>query len=154
TTRLIARAHHTRDEDRQLDALRHQQSALRGQWVEFQNALDRQYQASAGKPSTLDAVQKALHRDAALVGWLDVARRHWACIVRHEGDPTWVPIPGSGPDGTWTKEDDGRPEKVREALAGHQLAWGAAAEALAHQRVAPLRPHLKSVRHLIVLPSR
>ena len=83
-------ARRTQDEDNQLDVLRNQQSTLRGQWVEFQNSLDRQYQALAGKPSTLDAVQKALPREAALVGWLDVARHHWACIVRHESDPTWV----------------------------------------------------------------
>jgi hypothetical protein len=43
---------------------------------------------------------------------------------------------------------------VREALADHQPAWGAPAEALARQRIAPLRPHLKGVTHLIVLPSR
>jgi hypothetical protein len=42
---------------------------------------------------------------------------------------------------------------VREALAGHQPGWGAAA-ALARQRLAPLRPYLKGVTHLIVLPSR
>jgi tetratricopeptide (TPR) repeat protein len=153
-TRLASMARRTQEEDRQLDALRHQQSALRGQWVEFQNALEREYQTLAGKPSTLDEVQKALPREAALVGWLDVAWHHWACIVRHEGDPTWVKIPGSGPDGAWTKADDGRPGTVREALAGHQLAWGAPAEALAHQRVAPLRSHLKGVTHLIVLPSQ
>jgi CHAT domain-containing protein len=152
-TRLAAKARRIHDEDKQLDALRSQQSALRGQWVEFQNALEREYQAFAGKPLNLDEVQNALARDAALVGWLDVANHHWACIVRHEGDPTWTPIPGSGPDGAWTKEDDDRPGTVREALAGHQLAWGAAVEALAHQRLAPLRPHLTGVKHMIILPS-
>jgi tetratricopeptide (TPR) repeat protein len=178
-TRLAAKARRTQDEDQQLDVLRSQQSTLRGRWVEFQNALDREYHAFAGKPSNLEEVQKALPRDAALVGWLDVARHHWACIVRHEGDPTWVKIPGSGPDGAWTKEDDDRPATVREALAGHQPgwsaladgssratgaagrrpadhqpAWGATAEALARQRLAPLWPHLKGVTHVIVLPSR
>jgi hypothetical protein len=152
-TRLATKAKRTQDEDRQLDDLHHQRSTLRGQWVEFQNALDREYQAFAGKPATLKEVQKALPSDAALVGWLDVARQHWACIVRHQGDPTWVPIPGSGPEGAWTTEDDGRPATVRQALAGHQSAWSAPAEALAHQRVAPLRPHLKGVTHLIALPS-
>src|SRR5262249_29652535 len=73
---LAAKAKHAQAEDRQLDALRNQQSSLRGQWVEFQNALDHQYRAYAGKPSTLEEVQKALPRDAALVGWLDVKRGH------------------------------------------------------------------------------
>ncbi|HZW29177.1 MAG TPA: CHAT domain-containing protein, partial [Isosphaeraceae bacterium] len=69
-------------------------------------------------------------------------------------DPLWVKIPGSGPDGAWTKEDEERPGKVRDALAGHQAAWRAPAEALARQRLAPLWPHLKSVKHFIVLPSQ
>src|SRR5262249_1332286 len=68
--RLASGARRTQDEDKQLDALRGQQSALRGQWVEFQNALDREYHALVGKPSTLEVVQQALPGDAALVGWL------------------------------------------------------------------------------------
>jgi CHAT domain-containing protein len=153
-TRLAAKAQRTQDEDQQLDALRSEQGILRGRWVEFQNALDLEYQAFAGKPSNLVEVQKALPGDAALVGWLNVAKHHWACVVRHEGDPTWVKIPGSGPDGAWTKEEDGRAATVREALMGRKLGWGAATEALAQQRIAPLRPDLKGVTHLIVLPSQ
>src|SRR5262249_20924016 len=72
-TQLVAKARRTQEEDQQLDALRHQQGALRGQWVAFQNALDRQYQAFAGKPSNLEDAQQALPAHAALVGWLDVA---------------------------------------------------------------------------------
>ncbi|MGO9465961.1 MAG: tetratricopeptide repeat protein [Isosphaeraceae bacterium] len=177
--RLASKGRRTQDEDQQLDALRGQQNTLRGQWVEFQNALEREYQAAAGKPSSLEETEKALPGDAALVGWLDVGRHHWACIVRHEGDPAWVKIPGSGQDGAWTKEDDERPQAVRAAVAGHQPGWstpadgssrakgaagrppaehqptsGATAEALARQRLAPLFPHLKGVTHLIILPSQ
>jgi hypothetical protein len=153
-TRLAAKAKRTQDEDKQLDALRNEQSALRGRWVEFQNALDREYQAFAGKPSTLEEIQKALPGDTALVGWLDAREHHWACVVRHEGDPLWVKIPGSGQDGAWTREDDERPGKLGAALAGRQPAWGAPAEALARQRLAPLMPHVEGTKHLIVLPSR
>jgi tetratricopeptide (TPR) repeat protein len=153
-TRLAAKARRSQEEDQQLDRMRHEQSALRSQWVEFQNALDQQYQAYAGKPSTLEEVQKALPLDTALVGWLDVAKHHWACLVRQEGDPVWVQIPGSGPDGAWTKEDDERPGKLRDALASHHPAWGAPAETLARRRLVPLMPHLKEVKHLIVLPSQ
>jgi tetratricopeptide (TPR) repeat protein len=152
-TRLAAKARRTEDEDRQLNELRGQHSGLRGQWVEFQNTLDREYQAYAGKPATLEAVQKALPTDAALVGWLDVNKHHWACVVRHQGDPIWVQIPGSGQDGAWTKEDEEGPRKLRGALADPQLTWRTAAEALARRRLAPLLPHLKGVKHLIILPS-
>jgi tetratricopeptide (TPR) repeat protein len=177
--RWAAKARRTQEQDNQLDALRHQQSLLRGQWVEFQNVLERQYQAFAGKPSTLVDVQKAVPPRAALLGWLDVKTHHWACVVRPQGAPIWVQIPGSGLDGAWTKEDEDRPQALRATLAGHQPgwsaladgssrakgaagrrpadhqpAWGAPAEALARQRLAPLRPHLKGVTHLIVLPSR
>src|SRR5262249_34237767 len=106
--RLAARAQRTQVEDQQLDELRNRQSRLRGDWVELQNQLDAQYQAFAGKPATLEGIQQALSRDTALVGWLDVTKNHWACVVRHEGDPTWVQIPGSGPGGAWTKEDEER----------------------------------------------
>jgi Flp pilus assembly protein TadD len=153
-TRLAAKARRTRDEDQQLDALRQQQSTFRGQWVEFQNALDRQYHAFAGKPSTLEEIQQALPADAALVGWLDVAGHHWACMVRHVGDPVWVKVPGWGKDGAWTKEEDERPAKLRDALVGRQSTWDAPAEALARQRLAPLLAHLRGAKHLIVLPSR
>jgi Tfp pilus assembly protein PilF len=153
STRLAAKARRTQDEDKQLGALCHQQSALRSQWVEFQNALDREYQAYAGKPATLEEVQKALPTDGALLGWLDVAKHHWACVVRHEGDPAWVQIPGSGEGRAWTKEDDGYPGRLREALAAHQPDWRGLAAALARRRLAPLLPHLKGVKHLIVLPS-
>jgi CHAT domain-containing protein/tetratricopeptide (TPR) repeat protein len=152
-TRLATRAKQTQDRDQQLDALRHQQNLLRGQWVEFQNALDRQYQAFAGKPSTLAEVQKALPTGAALVGWLDVRKHHWACVLRKDGEPIWVKVPGSGREGTWTREDDERPARLRAALAGHQPDWLTTAEALARLRLTPLSAHLKGVDRLIILPS-
>jgi CHAT domain-containing protein/Flp pilus assembly protein TadD len=152
--RLAAKARRTQDEDRQLDALRNQQSTLLVQWLEFQTELDRQYQAYAGKPAPLAEIQAVLTPDSALVGWVDVKNHHGACVVRHQGDPLWVKVPGSGQRGAWTQEDDQRPRKLREALAGRQSDWRALAEALASQRLAPLMPRLNGVKHLIILPSR
>src|SRR5262249_36149928 len=91
-SRLAAQPRRTESQDHRLDDLRHQQSTVRGRWVELQNALDRQYQAYGGNPSTLGEVQRALSPTSALLGWLDVRRQHWACIVRHQGDPIWVEI--------------------------------------------------------------
>jgi tetratricopeptide (TPR) repeat protein len=151
--RLAGMARRSQDQDKQLDEMGHRQSALRGQWVEFQNALDQQYQAYVGKPSTLGEVQEALAADAALIGWLDVKPYHWACLVRHQSDPVWAEISGSGQDRAWTKEDDERPRALREALVSNRPTWRAPAATLASQRLGPLRPHLEGVTHLIVLPS-
>jgi hypothetical protein len=151
-TRLAAQAHRSQDEDRQLEALRHQQSALRGRWVAFQNELDRQYQAYAGQPSTLEEVQKTLSRDMALVGWLEVRKRHWVCLVRRDGAPVWVPTPGSGLEGLCTPQDHQRDRDCQIALATHAPGWRDLAAAVARQRLGPLLPHLVGVRHLIALP--
>ena len=153
--RLAGEVKPTEAESKQIDGLRIQQSVLRGQWVELQNALDQEYQAYVGKPSTLEEVQKGLRGDAALVGWLDVRNHHWACTVRREGDPIWMKTSGSGNGGAWTKDDDENPRKLRHALAGHQPAWGPAAEAPGPPAAwRPLLPQLKGVRQLIVLPSQ
>ena len=123
-TRLAANDRRTQDEDRQLDALRNQQSVLRGQWVEFQNALDRQYQAYAGKPSTLEEIQKALPDDAALVGWLDIRspalglpgpprRRHRSGSRRPAAAPK-----GSGPPRTIERDRDCQIALATRAWAG------------------------------------
>jgi tetratricopeptide (TPR) repeat protein len=152
--RLASRPRRTQDEDQQLDALRTQQSPVRGQWVEFQNALDRQYPAATGKPSALEVVQKALPPDTALVGWLDVHPRHWACLVRTAGAPVWVPTPGSGPEGLCTPQDHRRDRDCQIALATRAPGWRDLTTAVARQRLGPLLPHLDGVRHLIVLPSR
>jgi tetratricopeptide (TPR) repeat protein len=152
--RLAGKAHRAEVEDKELEAMRNQHSVLRTRWVEFQNALDQEYQAYAGKPSTLKEVQDALADDAAILGWIDFGRHHWACVVRHTGEPAWVKIEGIGKDGAWTNEDDEQPSKVREALAGHDVAWAPLAGRLARQRLAPLLPHLKEVKRVIALPAR
>jgi hypothetical protein len=96
-------------------------------------------------------VQKALPDDTALVGWVDVGGRHWACLVRHEGAPVWVATPGSGPDGRCTPQDHGRDDGCWLALAVHRPEWQDLAAAVARQRLGPLVPHLRGVRHLVVL---
>jgi tetratricopeptide (TPR) repeat protein len=151
--RLTARAKRTQEEDKQLESLRNQQNILRGQFVEFENALDQQYQTYAGKPSSLEEIQRALPPAAALVGWLDVKTQHWACVVPKTGDPAWVRIPGSGKEGAWTEEDKQRGRRLREAPANNQSTWRKLAAEVSWQRLGPLWPHLTQIKHLIVLPS-
>src|SRR5262249_39437128 len=142
-------------DDRRLEELRAQQSEAEGRYLALQNELDGRYEAFAGRPSPLEAVQAAIPADAALVGWVDAGRDHAACVVRRTGGPTWVAIPGTGGGGAWTKQDDERPGALRDALRAAAKAGrvGELAAALARQRLGPLRPHLPGARRLIVLPS-
>jgi hypothetical protein len=151
---LAAKPAHTQDDDKQLEALRSQQSALRGEWVACQNVLGQKYKAYAGKPSTLEEVQKAMRADMARVGCLDGTKDHWACVVRQEGDPSWVGISGTGKDGAWNKDDQWLPQALLERLAARQATWETRAQALVHQRLVPLDPYLAGVKPLVVLPSQ
>ena len=96
---------------------------------------------------------------AALLGWIDVTlvkgrlSHHWACLVSSQGNPTWVPIPGTGPNEAWTERDDQQAQVVRTTLVDDRPDWRAGAESLARRRLDPLKPHLNGIRHLIVLPS-
>src|SRR5262249_28074615 len=114
-----------------------------------------------GRPDGLGDVQAALGPDVALVGWIDLYVEgvpatmplHWACVVRGRGEPAWVRIDGSGPEGGWTDEDRQRPAAVRAALVENRPGWRELAAALARQRLEPLRPHLDGIKRLVELPS-
>jgi CHAT domain-containing protein/tetratricopeptide (TPR) repeat protein len=142
-----------------LDRLRRQRNTLNGQLVELEQAFEAQYGALGGQRASLEDVKAALPPDAALVGWVDVRGRngrtslHWACLVGPRGEPTWARVPGTGPAGAWTDQDDRRPGQLRAALRTRGPGWRELAEQLARQRLAPLDPQLGRVRRLIVLPS-
>jgi CHAT domain-containing protein len=127
---------------------------------------------AAGEVYDLARIQAQLREDAALLAWVDLsdqAKRadpkgdHWACLVRHRGDPVWVRLPGTGPAGAWTDEDDRLAARARRAFASRPAEpngpWKDLARKLYLQRLAPLEGHLKAgadspaVGHLIVLPS-
>jgi CHAT domain-containing protein len=84
-------------------------------------------------------------------------------MVRKHGSPDWVRRPGSGPEGTWTDDDDHLASRARPAFgrrpADASQPWKDLARQLYLQRLAPLEEHLKAtdklqaVGHLIVLPS-
>ena len=152
-TRLMGQATRTKDQDPQLAQLQGQQNALRGQSSDFENAMSRKYEAYAGKPSSLEEIQHALPARAALLGWLAEGKYLWACVVRHEGEPVWVRIPGSAKDGGWTTEDSNRNHAFGIAVAQNQPQWAAMAASIARDQISPLVPHLRDVKQLIVLPS-
>jgi tetratricopeptide (TPR) repeat protein len=116
-------------------------------------------------------IQEQLPADAAWVAWVDVGAlpncadansEHWACVLRHRGDPAWVRLPGSGPQGAWTVDDDDLLGRFRLAVASPPGQFHEDREELTRrvvaQRLAPLGPVLGArnglplVRQLVVCP--
>jgi hypothetical protein len=104
----------------------------------------------------LERIQKQLFADTALVFWLDALEQHHGCVLRHEDPPVWVKLPGSGKDGIWEDDDSTLPRRVQAALSDSNSKAEerkTLLEQLRRQRIAPLEPHLKGVRHLLVVPA-
>jgi CHAT domain-containing protein len=153
--KLLALKALSQEQDKLLDDLNRQASELRRQLLELEQQFESKYRALAGEPATLEAVQKALAEGTALIGWVDQDPYHWACLLRHSGDPIWVRLPGSDKDGAWTKEEEGRTQRLRAEL-NPETSQGKArplAEGLARQRLEPLKAQLKGVNRLIVVNS-
>ncbi len=142
---------------------------------EFQTKLVQTYGPLAGQVGRLNEIQAALPADAALVAWVDIPPagpnaadpdgEHWGVVVRSRGIPSWVPIQGTGPDGSWTKDDTGLGGRVRAELGRRPDAGPSdlrpLVERLRTQRLQPLATALGATaaglppaRRLIVLPSR
>jgi tetratricopeptide (TPR) repeat protein len=154
-SRLSSRPRLTADDETRLDALRSEADELRRQVLEFQQGLDRKYGPLTGKAVALEEVRAALPDDTALIGWVDSEHYAAACVVRRSGDPAWVILPGSRPDGSQSREDGARVRHLREVLAERATAgdWRPLAEAVARQRLGPVEPLLKGVRLVIVIHS-
>jgi hypothetical protein len=127
---------------------------------------------SAREVYALDRIQAQLPAVIALVAWVDVKGQpkaadpngeHWACVVRRQGQPIWIKLPGSGPQGAWTKEDDDLPRQLQLALSvppeGYKGDRQKVIAGLAAQRLAPLEPFLRgdgdtpAVKHLLIQPA-
>jgi tetratricopeptide (TPR) repeat protein len=119
---------------------------------------------SARQLLDLGAIQAQLPADAALVLWLDNPSlgQPLACIVRHRGRPAWVSLPGPGKGRAWAKADRDLADRLYRLLQSPVVPDGERdgpetlprlVEAVRRQRLAPLRPHLVGVRHLLVVPT-
>jgi Flp pilus assembly protein TadD len=107
-------------------------------------------------------VQRSLPSDAALIAWVDmqdVSRdvdEHWGCVLRAQGPPHWVRLPGAGPNGQWSAPDSQLARRVLRVLAEPEAApvaeRAALIAALVRQRIDPLRAHLQDVRRILVVP--
>jgi CHAT domain-containing protein/tetratricopeptide (TPR) repeat protein len=160
---------------RDTESSRQQRDAAQAEFTRFQADVAERYGVTAGAVYDLHRIQAQIPANAALIGWLDLPDRgqgakrieprgnHWACVVRQRGEPVWVRLRGTGPDGAWTDEDDRLRAQVRRAFAQRPSeatpTWEDLARRLVQQRLAPLDEHLAAkadlpaVRHLIVLHS-
>jgi CHAT domain-containing protein len=125
--------------------------------------------AAAQEVYDLERLQAHLPADTALLVWMDIRalprvdREHRACLVRHREPPRWVTLPGSGPDGAWTRDDDELPHRVRKGVSQRprDLSDDATSliKRLSAQRLGPLQELLQGgadvppVKHLVILPS-
>ena len=155
----------------QWDALRQRREAIQAELNKFEAGVDGKYGAAGGRPYELAEIQRLLPADTVLVAWIDLRGRkaadtiseHWACLVRSQGEPTWVRLGGSGPGGNWTPEDDRLPAEVAAGFHArperNAKPWKAAAGTLAARRLDPFDAHLgprdglPRVEDLIVLTS-
>jgi CHAT domain-containing protein/tetratricopeptide (TPR) repeat protein len=110
---------------------------------------------------SLPRVQKHLRADDALLLWLDAAQEHFACLLRKEGEPRFVRLPGSGKDGAWTASDWQLASRVHAAVRRPRTSLVEARKLvgqLRKQRLAPVEKYLKAhgklpaVRRLVVIP--
>ena len=160
---LLARGEAAAADRRETQAKR---DTAQAKLVQIQEELADKNGVAAGQVYGLAAIQKQLPDDAALLTWVDLSAApkwadpkgdHWACLVRHRGDPVWVQLRGAGPGGAWTDGDDRLAARTRRALAARPDdrggEWTDLAGKLADQRLGPLEGELKAVRQLIVLPS-
>jgi tetratricopeptide (TPR) repeat protein len=139
--------------------------------------LEQKYGVSEGQVFSLAQVQTRLGPEVALIGWIDIKGQpkavdpngvdpkgeHWGVVVRAQGSPAWVRLPGGGPKGSWTATDIRLPGQLREVVRrrpGPRASdWQALTGQVAEQRLKPLAAHLAArgslpaVRHLVVLPS-
>jgi CHAT domain-containing protein len=140
----------------------------RGQLTQQRTALHEEIAQEAAELSrrevyALERIRQQIPADAALLFWLDrgvgeSGSAHWGCVLRRQGPPAWVRLPGSGPNNAWTDDDNQLPGRLRTALAERDPDWRSLAQRLAAQRLDPLAVHLgvskdlPAVRRLLVVP--
>src|SRR5262249_32649139 len=104
-----------------------QQEELQG-WVARSRKVADQVAVIVAEQSRRQIAPLADHQrsppaDTALIFWTDflhggkVKGEHWGCVVRAEGAPAWVPLPGRGPKSSWTAADDTLPARLRQELS-------------------------------------
>jgi tetratricopeptide (TPR) repeat protein len=137
-----------------LTRARRQHDRLSGELSELLSAVSERQLVPLGR------IQKAIQAGDALVLWIDgkgtSGRWAWACVVRREGKPLWARLDGTGKGGEWTRDDFALPVRLYRALRAPDSSDADRQKLLAafrKQRLDPLRPHLKGVKRLFVVPT-
>jgi len=154
------------ESNRTLRELRLEQQRLNANLAAFEAEISNKYGIASGKSFDLSHIQEQLPTNAALVGWVDVEHplrrssfsEHWGCVLRSDGDPIWVELPGTGHDGTWTDGDRDLASVVRDDLAQRSTDsenndLSLLCQQLLAQRLIPIESHISDVTQLIVLPA-
>ncbi len=151
---LLNRTKLTVEESRDLDLQIKKRQNLNVELAELAAELSTQ------EVSNFAEIQTAIPHGNAMLLWVDVQtnfgalQEHWACVLKASGEPLWVPLPGTGPDGKWTKEDSLLPSQLRRELAAEepsQTTIESLAKKLYAQRIAPVLKHLNGVKTLYVV---
>ncbi len=160
---------------KRFEELKHRRDLASIALGEYLSRLMHDQGRRAGRVALLDEIQAALPADAALVAWVDVPPlgpaaavpdgEHWGVVVRSRDVPSWIAMPGTGPDRRWTEDDTGLSAWVRAELrnrpGGRATDTQVLVERLRARRFLPLMKALgattvglPAARRLIVLPSR
>lgn len=153
-------------------ALSNKYSALQSQRF----AIEKSLLASVGgvAQTPLAELQSTIAPDAAIIGWLDpfpthakgLSDNHWGVVVRRNGKPHWIRLPGSAAGGAWTHDDRQLRIDIAKLLGSFPDNGDARAKlraslaALTNLRLKPLQPFLQAIdglpaaKRLIVIPSR
>ena len=141
---LISKAERTADENTKLEGL------LEDRREVSQMLVNSAVVASAHAVAGREQIQAAIGAESALMLWVDVSsssgnvEEHFACVVRRNGEPFWVRLPGRGQQGKWTKDDDQLSAIVRAGLRTTQPPSNLPEriQQLRNQRIEPVLAHL------------
>lgn len=162
---ILLKKNVTKEERALVGELRRKRDTREAELVAFEKKIADKYGVAAGDVFELSRIQQHLESNTAILAWVDFRPHpkafdpngdHWACVVRHEGEPIWIKLPGSGEGGTWTDEDDARSNRVVSLVAMRPVGRpGLHSEltSLYRQRIEPVEPYLQGVKRLIVLPT-
>lgn len=123
--------------------------------LELQQQLLKKYGVTAGQVYGLKRIQSSLDRDEAIVMWVDWAdelrpsgspTECWACVVRANGAPRWVPLAYRIPP---SSDELTTAEKLRKSISTPETNdWKRHASEVAGDFFSPVEPHLGSTQSL------